>query len=109
MTAKTDLLHELQHTVPILGELPIATILRNRQQEKDAFEAYRDAVTEMSSPILTVKTRWPLCASAGSRHRATGAHPRSPVRESDPQPTAFLCNRVAITRGMLFAKSSESS
>lgn len=55
MTAKTDLLRELQHTVPVLGELPIATILRIRKQEKDAFEAYRDAVTKMSSNVLTSK------------------------------------------------------
>jgi hypothetical protein len=55
MTSKTDLLRELQHTVPVLGELPIATILRIRKQEKDAFEAYRDAVTKMSSNVLTSK------------------------------------------------------
>jgi hypothetical protein len=54
-TAKTDLLRELQHTVPVLGELPIATILRIRRQEKDAFEAYRDAVAKMSSNVLTSK------------------------------------------------------
>src|SRR5260370_33778190 len=54
-TAKTVLLRELQHTVPVLGELPIATILRIRKQEKDAFEAYRDAVTKMSSNILDTK------------------------------------------------------
>lgn len=52
MTAKTNLLRELQRTVPVLVELPIATILRIRKQEKDAFEAYRDAVAEMSSNIL---------------------------------------------------------
>jgi hypothetical protein len=34
MAEKTDLLRELQHTVPVLGELPIATILRIRQQER---------------------------------------------------------------------------
>lgn len=55
MTAKTDLLRELQHTVPVLGELPIGTILRIRQQEKDAFENYRATVTKMSSNILTSK------------------------------------------------------
>jgi len=53
MKAKTSLLRELHHTV--LGELPIATILRIRQQEKGAFEAYRDAVTKMSSNILTAR------------------------------------------------------
>ena len=55
MTTKTGLLRELQHTVPVLGELPIATILRIRQQEKDAFEAYRQAVSRMSSSILTAQ------------------------------------------------------
>jgi hypothetical protein len=55
MTTKTGLLRELQHTVPVLGELPIATILRIRQQEKDAFEAYRQVVSRMSSSILTAQ------------------------------------------------------
>lgn len=52
IAAKSDLLRELQHIVPVIGELPIAAIVRIRKQEKDAFEAYRDAVTKMSSNIL---------------------------------------------------------
>jgi hypothetical protein len=57
MTAKTDALSELQHCVPVLAELPISTILRIRKEEQDAFEAYRDSVTKMSSMILTSAKR----------------------------------------------------
>jgi len=52
MTAKTDALAELQHCVPVLADLPIATILRIRNEEQGAFDAYRDAVTKMSGQIL---------------------------------------------------------
>jgi hypothetical protein len=34
MTAKTDALAELQHCVPVLAELPIATILRIRTKNR---------------------------------------------------------------------------
>ncbi len=57
MTAKTEALSELQHCVPVLAELPIATILRIRKEEQDAFEAYRDAVTKVSSMILSSAKR----------------------------------------------------
>jgi hypothetical protein len=52
MTAKSIALNELQHSVPLLGELPVATILRIRKSEKDAFESYQNAVTKMSADIL---------------------------------------------------------
>jgi Family of unknown function (DUF6236) len=59
MTAKTEALRELQHCVTVLAELPIGTILRIREHETDAFEAYRDAVTKMSSTILNSAKRVP--------------------------------------------------
>jgi hypothetical protein len=57
MMAKTDALAELQHCVPVLAELPIATILRIRNEEQGAFDAYRDAVTKMSSLIMSSAKR----------------------------------------------------
>jgi hypothetical protein len=53
LTAKSRVLGELQHSVPMLNELSLATIVRIRKQEKEAFESYREAVTNMSSSILT--------------------------------------------------------
>ena len=52
MTAKSLALRELQHSVPVLADLPFATILRIRKQEKEAFASYRDAVTSISTNIL---------------------------------------------------------
>lgn len=57
MIAKTGALAELQHCVPVLVELPIATILRIRNEAQDAFDAYRDAVTKMSGLILASTKR----------------------------------------------------
>jgi hypothetical protein len=52
MAAKSVALGELQHSVPLLRELPVATILRIRKSEKAAFESYQHAVTKMSADIL---------------------------------------------------------
>jgi hypothetical protein len=57
MTAKSVALEELQHSVPLLADLTLATILRIRKSEKDAFESYQNAVTKMSSDILDAKNR----------------------------------------------------
>jgi hypothetical protein len=53
LDAKSIALEELQHSVPVLMNLPLATIVRVRKQEKEAFDSYRDAVTKMSAEILT--------------------------------------------------------
>lgn len=52
LDSKSIALEELQHSVPVLMNLPLATILRVRKQEKEAFDSYRDAVTKMSAEIL---------------------------------------------------------
>jgi hypothetical protein len=57
MTAKSMALHELEHCVPVLADLPLATILRIRKEERDSFEAYRDAVTKISTTIMLAKNR----------------------------------------------------
>ncbi len=57
MTAKSLALHELEHTVPVLAGLPIATILRVRKEERDSFEAYRAAIGTISATIMSTKNR----------------------------------------------------
>jgi hypothetical protein len=55
LDAKTSVLQQLEHSVPVLLDLPFATILRVRKEEKEAFDSYRDAVTKMSAQILATK------------------------------------------------------
>jgi hypothetical protein len=57
MTAKSLALHELEHCVPVLADLPLATILRIRKEERESFEAYREAVTRISTNILSARNR----------------------------------------------------
>jgi hypothetical protein len=52
MSARSTALRELEHCVPVLADVPIATILRIRRQERDSFQAYRDSITRVSSSIL---------------------------------------------------------
>jgi hypothetical protein len=60
MTAKSLALRQLQHTVPVLGQLSFATILQIRKQEKEAFESYRNAVTTISADILAANKKVPM-------------------------------------------------
>jgi hypothetical protein len=55
LDAKSSALQQLEHSVPVLMNLPFATIMRVRKQEKEAFDSYRDAVTKMSAEILATK------------------------------------------------------
>jgi hypothetical protein len=55
LDAKSSVLRQLEHSVPVLMNLPFATILRVRNEEKEAFDSYRDAVTKMSAEILETK------------------------------------------------------
>jgi hypothetical protein len=52
MTAQSLALRELQHSVPVLGDLTLDTILQIRNQEKGAFESYRESVSCISANIL---------------------------------------------------------
>jgi hypothetical protein len=52
LTAKSVALGQLEHSVPVLGDLPIATILRIRKKEQGAFESYRKTVTNISADIM---------------------------------------------------------
>jgi len=57
MNAKSLALRELQHSVPVLADLPVATILRVRKQERDSFEAYRGAIGTISANIMSARGR----------------------------------------------------
>jgi hypothetical protein len=57
MSAKSLALRELEHSVPVLADVPIATILRIRKEERDSFEAYRTAIGTISSSILSAGRR----------------------------------------------------
>lgn len=52
LNAKSIALKQLEHSVPVLMDLPFDTILRVRKQEKEAFDSYREALTKMSAEIL---------------------------------------------------------
>jgi hypothetical protein len=57
MISKSLALHELEHSVPVLADLPVATILRIRKEERDSFEAYRGAIGTISANIMAAKNR----------------------------------------------------
>jgi hypothetical protein len=57
LDAKTFALKQLEHSVPVLLDLPLDTILRVRNEEKEVFDSYRDAVTKMSAEILGANTK----------------------------------------------------
>lgn len=42
----------LGHSVPILAEIPLATLIRIRREERDSFEAYRRALTSLTAGVL---------------------------------------------------------
>ncbi len=48
----TSALEHLAHTVPVLLDLPIATIVRIRREERDSFASYRSALTQIASDVL---------------------------------------------------------
>jgi hypothetical protein len=52
MSPTSVALRELHHCVPLLNDLPIATILRIRTEQRESFENYPDTVTTISSEIL---------------------------------------------------------
>jgi len=43
----------LTHSIPLLSDLPIATLLRIRRQERDSFEAYRNAIRALTAEVLS--------------------------------------------------------
>lgn len=55
--ATSGALRELHHCVPILNDLPIATILRIRKEQRESFENYRGTFTRISSEILASSKR----------------------------------------------------
>lgn len=48
----TKLCEQLTHTIPLLAELPIPTILRIRREEPEAFIKYRNTVNEIAETFI---------------------------------------------------------
>ncbi len=58
MATRNQRLHQsLTHLVPLLGDLPVATLLRIRQEERDSFARYRHAVQLLLNEIVLRKKR----------------------------------------------------
>jgi hypothetical protein len=57
LAASTAAMQMLAHAVPILADVPIATVMRIRRQERDSFESYRIAVTKIAREVLQRKSR----------------------------------------------------
>jgi hypothetical protein len=52
LAATTSAMRSLTHSVPIIGDLPLATLIRIRREERDSFESYRAAITKIASEVL---------------------------------------------------------
>jgi hypothetical protein len=50
--ASATAMQSLTHVVPILAELPLATLVRIRREERDSFESYRQAITGITQDVL---------------------------------------------------------
>jgi hypothetical protein len=48
----TKLCEQLTHTIPLLAELPISTIVRIRREEPEAFIKYRNTVNEIAETFI---------------------------------------------------------
>jgi hypothetical protein len=57
LAASTSAMQLLTHEVPILADVPIATVMRIRREERDSFESYRMAVTKIAREVLQRKSR----------------------------------------------------
>jgi hypothetical protein len=52
LVSKSIALKYLDHSLPLLAELPLGTLVRIRQQERDSFEMYRNAVNSLIEDIV---------------------------------------------------------
>jgi len=43
----------LSHSIPLLADIPLSTVLRIRREERDSFESYRRAITSLTAEVLT--------------------------------------------------------
>ena len=42
----------LSHSIPLLADIPLSTVLRIRREERDSFESYRRAITSLTAEVL---------------------------------------------------------
>ncbi len=45
----------LSHSIPLLADIPLSTVIRIRHEERDSFESYRRAITSLTSEVLAEK------------------------------------------------------
>ena len=57
LAATTTAMQFLTHSVPILADLSIATLMRIRREGRDSFESYRRAITQITSDVLQHKRK----------------------------------------------------
>jgi len=43
----------LNHSIPLLADVPLATLIRIRSEERDSFESYRRAITSLTAEVLS--------------------------------------------------------
>jgi len=53
VAATTSAMRHLSHSVPILAEVSIPTILRVRREDRDSFQSYREAIERISAAVLS--------------------------------------------------------
>jgi hypothetical protein len=42
----------LSHSIPLLADIPLSTVLRIRREERDSFESYRRAITSLTAEVM---------------------------------------------------------
>jgi hypothetical protein len=58
VAANNRVLHEsLGHLLPLLGDLPVSTLLRIRREERDAFVKYRLAIQQLFTEMISAKKK----------------------------------------------------
>jgi len=45
----------LSHSIPLIADIPLSTVIRIRREERDSFESYRRAITSLTAEVLAEK------------------------------------------------------
>jgi hypothetical protein len=52
LQATSQAMEFLSHSIPLLADIPLSTVLRIRREERDSFESYRRAITSLTTEVL---------------------------------------------------------
>ena len=55
LQSTTKAMEFLNHSVPLLTDIPLSTVLRIRREERESFESYRRAITGLTTEVLAEK------------------------------------------------------